>query len=106
MAEEINREQVTERMQAIFRSSLEGDELDKALSSIDKRLDKFEGKWDGLIKWAETKYGKPEETSDSSDSEDIKSKTEKRRFGFGRKRNNYQMSLKSLRNQISQRGAC
>ncbi len=50
MAEELNREQVTERMQAIFRSSLEGDELDKALSSIDKRLDKFEGKWDGLIR--------------------------------------------------------
>ena len=89
MAEELNREQVTDRLQAIFRSSLEGDELDKALSSIDKRLDKFEGKWDGLIKWAETKYGKPQETPDSTDSEDdqIEEPKKKRgRFGFGKKK--------------------
>ena len=79
MAEELNREQVTERMQAIFRSSLEGDELDKALSSIDKRLDKFEGKWDGLIKWAETKYGKPQEIPDSADSEDTQAEGPRRR---------------------------
>ena len=89
MAEELNREQVTERMQAIFRSSLEGDELDKALSSIDKRLDKFEGKWDGLIKWAETKYGKPQETSDSSDSEGTQVEEPKKKrgmFGLGKKK--------------------
>ena len=89
MAEELNREQVTERMQAIFRSSLEGDELDKALSSIDKRLDKFEGKWDGLIKWAETKYGKPQEIPDSADSEDNQAEEPKKKrgmFGFGKKK--------------------
>ena len=89
MAEELNREQVTERLQAIFTSSLEGDELDKALSSIDKRLDKFEGKWDGLIKWAETKYGKPQETPDSTDSGDIQVQEPKKKrgmFGFGKKK--------------------
>ena len=89
MAEELNREQVTERMQAIFRSSLEGDELDKALASIDKRLDKFEGKWDGLIKWAETKYGKPQEIPDSADSEDNQAEEPKKKrgmFGFGKKK--------------------
>ena len=40
----------------------EEEELEKALISIEKRLDKFEGKWGGLIKWAEQKYGKPEDS--------------------------------------------
>jgi len=60
VAEELSRDEVKERLEAIFNSSMEGKELDKALASIEKRLDKFEGKWDGLIKWAESKHGKPE----------------------------------------------
>ena len=61
MAGEQTREEVAARLQAIFSSAMEGEELDKALVSIDKRLDKFEGKWGGLIKWAEQKYGTPDE---------------------------------------------
>ena len=57
MADELSREEVSSRLEEIFSSSLEGDQLEKAVSSIPKRLDKFEGKWDGLIKWAEQKYG-------------------------------------------------
>ena len=60
MADELSREEVSSRLEEIFSSSLEGDQLEKAVSSIPKRLDKFEGKWDGLIKWAEQKYGKNE----------------------------------------------
>ena len=57
MADELSREETSSRLEEIFSSSLDGDELEKAVSSIPKRLDKFEGKWDGLIKWAEKKYG-------------------------------------------------
>ena len=38
------------------------EELEKLVSSIDKRLDKFEGKWPKLILWAEEKYGPASET--------------------------------------------
>jgi len=62
MAGEQTREEVTARLEAIFSSAMEGEELGKALISIEKRLDKFEGKWGGLIKWAEQKYGKPEDS--------------------------------------------
>ena len=44
MAGEQTREEVAARLEAIFSSAMEGEELDKALVSIDKRLDKFEGK--------------------------------------------------------------
>ena len=60
MANELSREEVSDRLVAIFSASLEGSELEKAIASVDKRLDKFEGKWAGLIKWAEQKYGLPE----------------------------------------------
>ena len=62
MANELSREEVSDRLVAIFSASLEGSELEKAIASVDKRLDKFEGKWAGLIKWAEQKYGLPEES--------------------------------------------
>ena len=62
MADELNRKEVSDRLVAIFSASLEGSELEKAIASVDKRLDKFEGKWAGLIKWAEQKYGLPEES--------------------------------------------
>ena len=55
MADELNREEVSDRLVTIFSASLEGSELEKAIASVDKRLDKFEGKWAGLIKWAEQK---------------------------------------------------
>ncbi len=69
MAGEQTREEVAARLEAIFSSAMEGEELQKALVSIDKRLDKFEGKWGGLIKWAEQKYGKPEDSEQSSQQE-------------------------------------
>ena len=69
MAGELTREEVSTRLEAIFSSSLEGEELQKALTSIEKRLDKFEGKWGGLIKWAEQKYGKPEDSEETSQEE-------------------------------------
>ena len=69
MADKLTREEVSTRLEAIFSSSLEGEELQKALTSIEKRLDKFEGKWGGLIKWAEQKYGKPEDSEEPSQEE-------------------------------------
>ena len=65
MAGEQTREEVAARLEAIFSSAMEGGDLEKALVSIDKRLDKFEGKWGGLIKWAEQKYGAPEDAEQS-----------------------------------------
>ena len=62
MADKLSREEVSDRLVTIFSASLEGSELEKAIASVDKRLDKFEGKWAGLIKWAEQKYGLPEES--------------------------------------------
>lgn len=61
MADKLSREEVSDRLVTIFSASLEGNELEKAIASVDKRLDKFEGKWAGLIKWAEQKYGLPED---------------------------------------------
>ncbi len=95
MADELSREEVSERLEAIFSSSLEGDELDKAISTIPKRLDKFEGKWDGLIKWAEQKYGSPEESpsepeespsepGESSAEQEEPKKKKRGFFGFGK----------------------
>tara|TARA_B100000945_G_scaffold81213_2_gene62699 strand:- start:300 stop:995 length:696 start_codon:yes stop_codon:yes gene_type:complete len=70
MADELTREEVSDRLVAIFSASLEGSELEKAISSVDKRLDKFEGKWAGLIKWAEQKYGIPEESATTEETEE------------------------------------
>ena len=70
MADELTREEVSDRLVAIFSASLEGSELEKAISSVDKRLDKFEGKWAGLIKWAEQKYGIPEESATAEETEE------------------------------------
>ena len=72
MADELNRQEVSDRLVAIFSASLEGSEMEKAIASVDKRLDKFEGKWAGLIKWAEQKYGLPEE----SGAEEVVEETE------------------------------
>jgi len=71
MSGDLTREEVSSRLEAIFSASIEGEELEKALGSIDKRLDKFEGKWAGLIKWAEQKYEPREEVrqGDSTDQE-------------------------------------
>ena len=66
MAGELSREEVSARLEAIFSSALEGGELEKALTSIDKRLDKFEGKWPKLILWAEEKYGKADPNQEVS----------------------------------------
>ena len=70
MADQLTREEVSDRLVSIFSASLEGSELEKALASLDKRLDKFEGKWAGLIKWAEQKYGLPEDSGEQEESEE------------------------------------
>ena len=70
MADQLNREEVSDRLVSIFSASLEGSELEKALASVDKRLDKFEGKWAGLIKWAEQKYGLPEDSGEQEETEE------------------------------------
>jgi hypothetical protein len=74
MADELTSEEVTQRLEEIFSAALDGDELEKLISSIPKRLDKFDGRWDGLITWAEKKYGKPgtdeSETTDEDNSEE------------------------------------
>ena len=70
MADKLSREEVSDRLVTIFSASLEGSELEKAIASVDKRLDKFEGKWAGLIKWAEQKYGLPEESGDDEGVEE------------------------------------
>tara|TARA_B100001179_G_C18584586_1_gene401569 strand:+ start:1164 stop:1892 length:729 start_codon:yes stop_codon:yes gene_type:complete len=72
MADELTREGVTQRLEEIFAAALDGDELEKLISSIPKRLDKYEGRWDGLIGWAEKKYGKPE--TDESEEKPTKKK--------------------------------
>ncbi|MDP6212370.1 MAG: hypothetical protein QGF32_02285 [Candidatus Thalassarchaeaceae archaeon] len=69
MAAAQSREEVAARLEAIFSSAMEGEELAKSLASIEKRLDKFEGKWGGLIKWAEQKYGKPEDAQQKTQEE-------------------------------------
>jgi len=68
MADQLTREEVSDRLVSIFSASLEGSELEKALASVDKRLDKFEGKWAGLIKWAEQKYGLPEDSGEQEET--------------------------------------
>ena len=55
------------KLEEIFSSSLGGDELESAIASIPKRLDKFEGKWDQLVEWAERKYGKGDRRISNND---------------------------------------
>lgn len=50
-------ESASAKLEEIFTSTLQGEDLDRAISSIPMRLEKFEGKWDELIVWAEEKYG-------------------------------------------------
>jgi len=50
------RLRASRKLEEVFSSSLEGDELESAIASIPKRLDKFEGKWDQLLDWADKKY--------------------------------------------------
>ena len=69
MSEEITREEATEKLESIFRSNLEGEELDKLIDSIPQRLDKFEGKWPKLISWAEEKFGAADAEGDSDAEE-------------------------------------
>jgi hypothetical protein len=44
-------------LEEIFTSTLQGEDLDRVISSIPKRLEKFEGKWDELIVWTKEKHG-------------------------------------------------
>ena len=80
MADELTREEAIERLGAIYNAALEGEDLEKRLATIPKTLDKYEGKWSGLIKAAEKKYGKPE-------ADESEGKPAKKRGGlFSRRR--------------------
>ncbi len=68
---ELTREEASARLEAIFRSNLEGQELEKLVASIDKRLDKFEGKWPKLVLWAEEKYGPASEVPAHTETEHV-----------------------------------
>ena len=68
---ELTREEASSRLEAIFRSNLEGQELEKLVASIDKRLDKFEGKWPKLVLWAEEKYGPASEVPAHTETEHV-----------------------------------
>ena len=68
---ELTREDASARLEAIFRSNLEGQELEKLVATIDKRLDKFEGKWPKLILWAEEKYGSASEIPIQGETEGV-----------------------------------
>ncbi len=52
----VKRCRTSRKLEEIFSASLEGEDLDSAIASIPKRLDKFEGKWDQLLEWADAKY--------------------------------------------------
>ena len=69
MAEGPTREDTEKRLEAIFSSALEGEELEKMIDSIPKRIEKFEGKWGGLIGWAEKKYGVPDDSEGEPEAE-------------------------------------
>ena len=69
MAEGPTREDTEKRLEAIFSSALEGEELEKMIDSIPKRIEKFEGKWGGVIGWAEKKYGVPDDSEGEPEAE-------------------------------------
>ena len=48
----------------------EKEELEKMIDSIPKRIEKFEGKWGGLIGWAEKKYGVPDDSEGEPEAEE------------------------------------
>ena len=75
MEDELTREEATERLEAIYSETLEGDDLEKRLANIPKTLDKYEGKWPGLLTAAEKKFAKTdsdevEDSEEDNDSED------------------------------------
>ena len=78
MTEGPTREDTEKRLEAIFSSALEGEELEKMIDSIPKRIEKFEGKWGGLIGWAEKKYGVPDDSEGEPEAE-AKKKPKKKR---------------------------
>lgn len=79
MADELTREEAAEKLEAIYRGTLEGADLEKRVANIPKALDKYEGKWPKIIKAAEKKYGKPE-TDETDESEE--KPTKKKRGGM------------------------
>ena len=78
MAEGPTREDTEKRLEAIFSSALEGEELEKMIDSIPKRIEKFEGKWGGLIGWAEKKYGVPDDSEGEPEAEEPEAEAKKK----------------------------
>ena len=62
-------ESASSKLEEIFTSALQGKDLSRAIASIPKRLEKFEGKWDELIVWAEEKYGPSMRSFESLDTD-------------------------------------
>ena len=104
MAGEQTREEVAARLEAIFSSAMEGEELEKALVSIDKRLDKFEGKWPKLILWAEEKYGQADAKAELASGEN---ETQQETIGVEQTLEliiggEHESALKNLKQMVSQ----
>ncbi|MEC8874607.1 MAG: hypothetical protein VX502_04370, partial [Candidatus Thermoplasmatota archaeon] len=78
MGDELTREEVTERLEAIYSEALEGKDLKKRLANIPKTLDKYEGKWPGLLKAAGKKFAKADsdELGDSEENNDSEDESE------------------------------
>jgi serine/threonine protein kinase len=77
------RARASKQLEGIFSSALEGDELDSAIASIPKRLDKFQGKWDELVEWAEKKYEKAaasKEERKKREAEEAEAQEERAKF--------------------------
>ena len=59
MTDELSRDEVSEILEAIYKENFEMPELRDRIAKIPKLLDKYEGKWDGMLKSAYKKFGKP-----------------------------------------------
>jgi len=59
VTDELSRDEVSEILEAIYKENFEMPELRDRIAKIPKLLDKYEGKWDGMLKSAYKKFGKP-----------------------------------------------
>ena len=69
MTDELSRDEVSEILEAIYKENFEMPELRDRIVKIPKILDKYEGKWDGMLESAYKKFGKPTSLFPDSDSE-------------------------------------
>ena len=88
----VKRCRTSRELEEIFSASLEGEDLDSAIASIPKRLDKFHGKWDELLEWAGEKYGYSDKKIVNKESTTRKTENQ----GSGKRFLGFLLSLSSL----------